>query len=404
MSLLRLYCSLPDPPPACRWALVNEGRETVVGEGDLGTLPRHARRVQVVLPASQVVFLHVKLPPSRRRPAGRALAFAVEEQTAGDPALNQVRWLGQANGDDVLAVFDQDGFDAWCSALAEAGVRGVEWQAETLLLPWSTDTWHLRWNGTEGFVRTGEFEGAATDCGDAATPPVSLRLLLAQARAGETAPARIVLHPTVAEAAPDAVAWSHRLGLEVEVATATDVGDWTLAPMHAGVPLVVQERGWRGLSDLAPRLRTAAWVLAVALALHATLLVGEWGVLAGERRSLQAQLEQRFRSAFPEAVAVANAPLQMRRQLAQARHAAGQTDPGDFPALVAHVGDAGRDLPAGSVRALSYESSRLVVDVVGVDAAGLQQVAARLAQAGLQVETLPPATPGAAARFTVQAP
>ena len=54
MSLLRLYCSLPDSPPACRWALVNEDRDTVVGEGDLSTLPRHTRRVQVVLPASQV--------------------------------------------------------------------------------------------------------------------------------------------------------------------------------------------------------------------------------------------------------------------------------------------------------------------------------------------------------------
>ncbi|GGA86890.1 hypothetical protein GCM10011521_26670 [Arenimonas soli] len=404
MSLLRLYCSLPDPPPACRWALVNEGRETVVGEGDLGTLPRHARRVQVVLPASQVVFLRVKLPPSRRRPSGQALAFAAEEQTAGDPALNQVRWLGQAGGDDILAVFDQDGFDAWSRALAAAGVRGVEWQAETLLLPWLPGSWQMRWNGTEGYVRTGEFEGVATDCGDATTPPVSLRLLLAQARAAGTAPARIVLHPTAIEAAPDAAAWSQLLGLAVEIEATGDGGDWTLAPLLAGVPLVVQERGWRGLSDLAPRLRTAAWVLAVALALHATLLVGEWASLASQRHSLQAQMEQRFRSAFPEAVAVANAPLQMRRQLAQARHAAGQVDPGDFPALLAHFGDASRDLPAGSLRALSYQSSGLVAEVVGVDAAGLQQVATRLVQAGLQVETQPPATPGGAARFTVQAP
>ena len=232
----------------------------------------------------------------------------------------------------------------------------------------------------------------------------NLRLLLAQARAAETAPARIVLHPTAIEAAPDAAAWSQLLGVPVEIAATGDGGDWTLAPLHAGVPLVVQERGWRGLSDLAPRLRTAAWVLAVALALHATLLVGEWALLANERRSLQAQMEQRFRSAFPEAVAVANAPLQMRRQLAQARHAAGQVDPGDFPSLLAHFGDASRDLPAGSLRAVSYQSSGLVVEVVGVDAAGLQQLAARLVQAGLQVETLPPATAGAAARFTVQAP
>lgn len=404
MSLLRLCFLLSDPPPACRWALVNEDRDTVTGEGDLATLPRHAQRVQVVLPASQVVFLRVRLPPSRRRPAGEALAFAVEEQTATDPARNQVQWLGKVDGEDVLAVFDRAGFGAWNSALAASGLGAVEWRVETLMLPWQPGTWHLRWNGTEGFVRTGEFEGAATDCGDATTPPESLRRLMAQAAAGGHAPTRIVLHPTRAEATPDAPAWSRRFGIPAGVAAAPGGGDWTLATVEDGVPLMSPERGWRLLPGLAPRLRVAAWIAAAALLLHATLLAGEWALLVNERSSLQAQMEMRFRSAFPDAVAIADAPLQMRRQLAQARHAAGQTDPGDFRSLVAHAGEATRGLPAGSLRAVSYQDSRLVLELVGIDAGGLGGIQARLAQAGLDVEARAPATAGATSRLTVQAP
>ena len=404
MSLLRLYCSLAEGPPACRWALVNDDRGTLAGEGELATLPRHARRVQVVLPASQVLFVRVRLPPMRRKPTGAALGFAAEEQTAGDPSLNQVCWLGRAGDEDVLAVFDQAGFDAWRTALAAAGLANVEWQCETLLLPSQPGRWHLRWNGSEGFVRTGEREGLATDRGDAGTPPTALRRRLAQASAGSEAPTAIVLHATAAEAMPDLVAWSRELGVPVVRATADDRADWTRAPADAGLPLGERGRPSALLSGLAPRLRTAAWVLGLALVLHGALLVGEWALLAKARGDLRAGMETRFRATFPEAVAVADPVLQMRRQLAQARHAAGQPDPGDFPALLAHLGEAARHLPPGSLRALSYRGARLDVELAGMDAEGLSQLQARLEQAGLQVEARPPAAPGAAAGLTVASP
>jgi general secretion pathway protein L len=404
VSLLRIHCSLAEAPPGCRWALVNAGRDTVVGEGELATLPRHASRVQVVLPASQVLFVRVRLPPMRRRPTGTALGFAAEEQTAGDPALNQVRWLGRAGDEDVLAVFDQAGFDAWRTALAAAGLANVEWQSETLLLPWQPGRWQLRWNGSEGFVRTGELEGLATDRGDAATPPAALRLRLAQARADAEAPTAIVLQATAAEAMPDLVAWSRELGVPCVRAADGDSGDWTRAPGDAGVPLGERGRHRALWSGLAPRLRTAAWVLGLALALHGLLLVGEWAALAKARADLRAGMESRFRTTFPEAVAVADPVLQMRRQLAQARHAAGQPDPGDFPALLAPLGDAARDLPAGSLRALSYRGAQLDVELAGVDAAGLARLQAQLEQAGLQVRARPPPTPGAVAGLTVASP
>ena len=56
MSLLRIYCSLRDAPQRCQWALVGDGREPVVGEGPLAQLPQRAERVQLVLPAAEVLI------------------------------------------------------------------------------------------------------------------------------------------------------------------------------------------------------------------------------------------------------------------------------------------------------------------------------------------------------------
>jgi len=186
MSLLRIYGSLLEPPLRCQWALVNDGREPVTGEGRLADLPRRAERVQLVVPAAQVLITRARVPREARRRAGSVLAFAVEERTAGEPDANQVSWLGSVGEDDVLAVADKPGLMRWRDALAAAGIRNYEVHCETLMLPWTTGQWSLAWNGREGFVRSGEFEGAATDCGERDAPPLSLRLMIETARAGPT--------------------------------------------------------------------------------------------------------------------------------------------------------------------------------------------------------------------------
>ena len=89
MSLLRIRGSLADAPPVrCQWALVNDGREPVAGEGPLAELPRRAERVQLVIPAAQVLITRARVPHAARRRAGSVLAFAVEEKTAGEPHTN----------------------------------------------------------------------------------------------------------------------------------------------------------------------------------------------------------------------------------------------------------------------------------------------------------------------------
>lgn len=383
MSLLRIYGSLADSPQRCLWALVNDGQEPVVGEGPLTELPRRARRVQLIIPAAQVLITRARLPHAARRHTGSVLAFAVEDETAGEPDANQVSWLGAVGDHDVLAVVDKPGLARWRDALDGAGIRGYEVHCETLLLPWTAGEWSLAWNGREGFVRSAAFEGAATDCGDRAVPPLSLRLMLEAAAAHNAGPKSLALYTTMPDATPDIGTWARELGIAVRLA---GTWDWRTAPPNVGVSLAQERQRWRAFTGAVVRLRPAAWILGAALAFHAIALVIDWTMLANEQRALRQQMESRFRAAFPDAIAVVDPALQMRRKLAEARHAAGQTDSGDFLPMIEQMAAAAKELPGGAVRIVSYESGRMTLELSAVDEARVRRIVAHLRQSGLSVD------------------
>jgi general secretion pathway protein L len=402
VSVLRIYGSLADAPARCPWALVNDGQAPLAGEGPLAQLPQLAARVQLVIPAAQALLTRIRVPGAARHRVGAVLAFAVEDRTIGEPDASQVSWLGAAGEDDVVAVVDKAGLERWREALAAAGLRDYEVHCETLFLPRTRSEWTLAWNGREGFVRTGQWEGAATDCGDRKAPPLALRLRLEAARAQDESPAGMAVYTTTPEAEPDVEAWTRELGVAVRVAGAWD---WRTAPADAGVVLAEQRQRWGALSGIGARLRPAAWILAAALILHTGALVVDWTVLASEQRALRQQMESRFRALFPEAVAVADPALQMRRKLAEARHAAGLADEGDFLPMIEQVASAMKLVPECALRVLSYESGRMTLELAAPNEAKVNRLVAALMQAGLSVmrSTAAKRQGGAAVLITVRA-
>jgi general secretion pathway protein L len=385
MSLLRIYAPLGDAPLRCEWVLIDE-RQSVQGEGALAELPRGADRVQLVIPAAQVLITRANLPQGARRRAGSVLAFAVEEATAAAPEANQVSWLGavgeKAGDAGALAVVDKRGLKRWRDALEAVGLRVYEVHSEILLLPRSSGEWSLAWDGGEGFVRSGEFEGAATDGGDHASPPLSLRMMLEEAQLRGAAPHAIAVYVTAPEAAPDLTAWRRDLGIPLHVLGAWD---WRTAPAQVGIALAQERRRWRMTPVALAGLRPAAWIAGAALAIHGAALIADWMLLGSEQRAVRGQMEARFRSAFPDAVAVADPVLQMRRQLAAARHRAGVPDGGDFAPMIEKVAIGLKELPQGGLRSMSYESGRMTLELAAIEEAARRRVVARLIQTGLIV-------------------
>jgi general secretion pathway protein L len=116
-------------------------------------------------------------------------------------------------------------------------------------------------------------------------------------------------------------------------------------------------------------------------------------------------MDARFRASFPDAVAVVDPVLQMRRKLAEARHAAGLPDGGDFLPMIEQVNAAVQQLPAGMLRTVSYERGRMTLELAASDMATEQSIVASLIRSGLSVDALSsgaPRTAGAAVIITVR--
>ena len=395
MAVLRIFSPLSAMPAHCTWLLFDDAGAHP-GEGTLAQLPQGAAQVELVLAASQVLITRAQLPASSRRQSAALLAYAAEERLASDPDTNQVSRLGEVDGEGVLAVVNRQRLKAWRDALEALGIEVDSVYCETLMLPLQDHEWSLAWDGQEGHVRFGELEGGATDCGDRQTPPLVLQRLLDDARVRDALPTAVALYLTTPAAQPDLQVWQQKLGISIRPVTAED---WRMAPGAATIRIGQQTRPWRPSTEMLARWRRTAWVLLAALLVHAGASVADRVQLASEQQQLRGQMETRFRTLFPDALAVADPALQTRRKLAQARHVAHQPDDGDFPVMLAKVVPALAGIPTAKVHTLSYADGRMTLEFLGASDALTRQLEAGLVQAGFEVEVSHAAT--AAARGPV---
>jgi general secretion pathway protein L len=112
----------------------------------------------------------------------------------------------------------------------------------------------------------------------------------------------------------------------------------------------------------------------------------DWMLLAGSQRALRNDMENRFRALFPDAVAVVDPALQMRRKLTEARHAAGEADSTDYLPLLDKAAPALKLLPSDALRVMTYDRGRLTVELRVQDAGSIQRFINELQRAGLTVE------------------
>ncbi|HEX2829452.1 MAG TPA: type II secretion system protein GspL [Burkholderiales bacterium] len=375
MSTLRARWASLNEPLSLEWVAFDRGNPVAAG-GGADELPRGVRRAELVVAAADVLLVRTQLPQSARARTPAALAYAAEEQTVADAESQRVTWLGRRDGADALAIVDRALLDRAVATLRASAIAQCDVYCETLLLPRAEGEWSVAWDGAEGFVRSGELEGFAMDEGDAMTPPLSLTLALVETRAR---PRCIAVYGTD-DAAPDVDAWSRELGVEVRL---RGPWDWRDAEL-ARVARIASES--RSFALAFTRFRTAAAFAGAALALHAVAVTIDWARLAREESALERSMEARFRAVFPEAVAVVDPALQMRRKLAEARHAANQSDAADFLPVATRVAEAMKALPAGTLREAAYDSGRLRLRLAPMADGALQSLVGRLREAGLSVD------------------
>ncbi|HTO49919.1 MAG TPA: type II secretion system protein GspL [Burkholderiales bacterium] len=372
-----------DEPPL-RWALSAGGR-VEGGVGRLAEIPP-ADETCLVLPVARVTFVRAALPPGPAAKLAKLAPFAIEDAIVSDPEDIVVSVLDDVrDGDRLVAVVDRAWLESVLAELAAHGIRPARAIVESALAAGSQGTWTVVWTGGGGFAALGRIEAIALDASLDGRPPLSLKLAADERRRRGDAPKAVRLLLADGADAPDTGRWAESLHVPVAV-----VGRWVPEETDAAAaacPNLLPGAGpgrWSG-RELLARFKPAAILAVGILAVHGVLTFADWSRLAVEARGLRSDMDAAFRKAFPDAKAVVDPALQMRRNVADLRRAAGEPDATDFVPVLAKLAPA---LAAAGLRpqSLRYERGEFALDLaVGPDDTR-ERVASRLQVPGLRVQ------------------
>ena len=382
MSILHIYVPETGFGASCDWALRTAGT-VQLGAGDWNQLPQ-ANQTVLILAASRVLFTQVQLPAVSQNKMRELLAFAVEDKLLTEPdKVHTVAAARKPNGETAVAIIDKAWLRQQLAFLRQHGIQADKMLAETLLPPLENNTWSLAWNGQGGFIRSGMQAGFVVDGGDAQTPPMALSLALDEARAGNTAPERLVIYQTPGASTPN---WP---GIQCEQ-RATWI--WQNADTTSAAAFNLLQ------GEFAPPSKTRAWtqqwrpafaLLGIIVAVHFLATLGDWIQLQREHHHLQSAMVTTFKQTFPEAAAIVDPALQMRRNLADLQRARGIPQNADFLPLLAQAAPL---LRQGHIQSLQYTQDQLTFDLLLSDAAQLNELRQQLRALPLRTEMGSPNT------------
>lgn len=379
----------------CQFALVGDGgnllQQGASTLGNLADMVASARRVTLLLAASDVTLVRVKAPPLSAAKLKAALPALVEEHVLGDPADCALA-AGPADDEGMrsVAVVQRAWLEVLVKALLAQGAHAVSAVPAQLCLPFQPGAVSAALlagdAGYELVLRQSQFEGMGLTL--PAQPQAALQTL--RALAGEQ-PVTLYL----------ASAQSAQFG-----ALAAADPHLTLAEEHWAHTVAAARAA--GL-DLAPALGAASgaaarawqrwrWPVRLAVAALVVNVIGmniEWFHLKGEAKAVDQSMRQIFKSVYPNEPLVA-APLdQMRRNIRLAKSNSGQSGPDEFVTLSASFGEALNTLARKDIiSTLEYKDHALIVKLKPntVDAAAAAQLRAALAGRKLEMQEPTPAS------------
>jgi general secretion pathway protein L len=341
------------------------------------------KSVRVLVPTEAVTLLSARIPTRQRQRLLQALPFVLEDQLAADVETLHFAAAARSGGDDVpCAVVDRATLRGWLDALQAAGIAPDAMVPDVLALPRAAGEWSMLAESGSIRLRSGEMRGFACD---SATLPHLLPLLLQN---DEQRPTRLQFHDgdSSGEVQRLLQAWCDTQGIELQrVPLAGDALPLLAAGAQRGdnLNLLQGEFSRREKTrQLWQPWRAAALLVVLLTLLHGGMAGARYVALASEEAQLATQIEQVYRSAFPESQRVVNARIQMEQKLAELRRGdAGQ----EFHRLLLHAAPALRG--AGiELRALHYSPGLLDIEVTAADLQALDRLKQALDNGPLRAE------------------
>ena len=357
MSILQIFVPESGLAETCDWALRDAGT-IKIGSSACSAVPQ-ADQIVLIVAASRVLLTQVHLPAVRQGKLREMLAFAVEDKLLTEPdKIHVVAATRTQGGDTAVAIIDRAWLHQQLKYLQQQKIRPDKMLAETLLPHLKNHAWSMVWNGQGGFVRTGQNAGIVVDGGDTHTPPMALTLALEEARTLKSAPTRIVLYHTQGAVAP---AWTNSLNLDIEQA---GVWSWQNAEIDGLSTLNLlqgefappnKSQGWL------KHLRPAFMLLGIIVGVHLLATIADWAQLRHRQNQLQNEMVTTFKQTFPEATAIVDPALQMRRNLSELQRARGVMGSADFLSLLALTAPV---IHQAKIQTLQYGQDKLQLELL----------------------------------------
>jgi general secretion pathway protein L len=421
--LSTLYIRLPSkaaadstdrwPALPCPFALVTHGssieRQGMASLSDLSGTVAEAQHVVVMLAASDVTLLHVKVPPLSPARLKSALPNLVEDQLIADSSGSVVVAGGVSEGLRTVAVVQRAWLDILVKTLVAFGARHIAAFPAQLCLPYQSEqpgSVTAAIGGGEGVqnaeidltLRLSEQDGiglAIAHEPDESDAHVAIRTLCAV-----VPEASIMLHVPQSsvcayqEAVNDTVARNRVAPGKRITVTADNWSRWIAGASGTTLDLMAGSGAGTG-----PKLDWRPWrwplaLTAVILIINATALNIDWWRTKSETTALRAAMVQIYKSAYPNESVIIDPLAQMQQKIAAARHDSGMASPEDFTAITAAFGEAWASVVAAagkntSIAALDYHEHSLFVRLKPGSESPTQQMNTALAKYELGLELAP---------------
>jgi general secretion pathway protein L len=392
------------PALPCIFALVSHGssieRQGTAPLSDLSDTVATAQRVVLLLAASDVTLLRVKVPPLSPARLKAALPNLVEDQLIGDPPDCVIVAGGLAEGLRTIAVVQRAWLETLSSTLVSYGARQIAALPAQLCLPCQSAQ-----SGQQGSVavavselnhaidvtlRLSEHDGIGLAIG--AAPDASAAREVIQTLCAVVPEASIALYVPQSGVAAYQQVVNDSGALNKRISVLTDNWSrWISGANGATLDLMAGLGAGAG-----PRLDLRAWRWPLALAatvllINVATLNIDWWRMKAEAKSLRASMIQVYKSAFPKETVIIDPAAQMKQKIAMARHDAGLASPDDFTAITATFGEAWASVAAASgkpsaIAALEYRERVLFVRFQPNAEAPMQQMKTALAERNLSLD------------------
>ncbi len=333
-------------------ALVQQGTGALAAMGDMVA---QAQRVVLLLAASDVSLLKVKVPPLSNARLKAALANLVEEQVLGDPA-ECVLVAAAATSDDgmrTVAVVQRNWLESLVKTLLGQGARTVAALPAQLCLPIApggvSAAIHASGAMHELTLRLSHNDGL----GLAMEAEPAQLLQTVRALAGE-APVTLYLPQDQIEAYMPLV----------DAATTLEAEHWTHWVAGAKTTTLDLVSGLGAAGSQARNWQRWRWPMRVALLAVLVNIVAlnvQYYQSKRDAAAVNLSITQAFKAAYPKE-ALSDALLQMQRNIAAAKAAGGEQSADEFTYMASAYGEAVRAMgKKPELAALEYRDRALLL-------------------------------------------